>query len=297
VHEVLKATQKEIDVKTAIGTRIYVVPSSTKGVHKSQERELWIEADKSALTSILVCGNKLVRIDSVPHGTPIAPCVTARRLKLDQATGMLEKFKSRHALDGARLASIRARLGLPPPATGTCNIIDDMALKLLFADVAKRNRRFAKLDIGDAYLKGRRQRAHGFMYMPDTITEYDADGTKMVIELTTPLWGETEAGFEWDYELHERLLAIGWLQCAGVPAMYYFNSPTGDARLIKIVDDLGISESSASQPITRATLAALKSAYNDAVTHDLAPTSFAGYKLDIDRSGERTTVALPKGRR
>ena len=295
--EALKATQNVIDVKTEIGTRVYVVPSSTKGVQKSQEKELWIEADRSALTAILVCGNRLVRIDSVPHGTPIAPCVTARRLKLDQATGMLEKFKSRHALDGARLASLRARLGLPPPATGTCNIIDDMALKLLFADLARRNRFFAKLDIGDAYLKAKRLRARGYMYMPDTITEYDADGTKMVIELNTPLWGETEAGFEWDIELHERLLAIGWLQCAGVPAMYYFESPSGDARLIKIVDDLGISESSAAQPITKATLAALKAAYNNAVTHDFAPTSFAGFKLDIDRSGEHTTVALSQGQK
>ena len=135
---------------------------------------------------------------------------------------------------------------MPPPPTGTCNIIDDYACKLFFGDLALRGRYFAKADIGDAYVKANRARAVGYMKMPDTVKEYDADGTEMVVRLVTPLWGETEAGFEWDYELHERLLKIGWEQCAGVPAMY-FNSPKGDCRVIKIVDDLGISESDPEQ--------------------------------------------------
>ena len=216
-----KATQQLVDVHTKVGTRIMKVPSSSKQVRMSPEAHLWVEADRVAMRSILVGGNKLVRRDCVPQGEPIGPCVTARRLKVDQATGELDKFKSRHALDGKRLALIRERLGLPPPTTGTCNIIDDLALKTLFADVAGRCRSFAKADVSDAYVKGRRNRKAGYMRMPDTCQEYDEDGCEMVVMLVTPLWGEQEAGFEWDFELHSRLLAIGWRQCAGVPAMYF----------------------------------------------------------------------------
>ena len=43
--------------------------------------------------------------------------------------------------------------------------------------------------------------------------EYDADGTPMVLKFVTPVWGETEAGFEWDCELHNVLREIGWRQC------------------------------------------------------------------------------------
>ena len=187
---------------------------------------------------------------------------------------------------------MRTKLGLPPPPTGTCNIIDDIGLKCLFADCACRGRYFAKCDIGDAYTKATRARPAGYMYMPDTIKQFDDDGCEMVACLTTPLWGEVEAGFEWDVELHETLLAEGWRQCSGVPAMYYFNGPDGDCRLVKIVDDIGFSESSPEQTITKATIARLRARYNNQVTSDLNPTSFAGYKLAITRDAQGTRVAL-----
>ena len=190
---------------TESGTRQFKVPANTRQVLESPEKMHWIEADRSALNSLLVGGNKLVRITDVPIGTHIGDCVTARKLKIDQASGELDKFKSRHAFDGNRSRAIRAKLGLPPPPTGTCNIIDDMSLKMFFADISARRRMFAKCDIGDAYVKGTRARPAGYMYLPKTIKEYDADGTEMVLMMTTPVWGDTEAGFEWDYELHERL--------------------------------------------------------------------------------------------
>ena len=292
-----KASQQLIDVVTDVGTRVYAIPSNTKQVRVSPEAPYWIEADRSALQSILVGGNHLVRIDKVPKGVPIANCVTNRRLKVDQSSGELDKFKSRHAFDGNRFNAIRAKLGLPPPPTGTCNIIDDMAIKIMFGDLAQRHRYFAKCDIGDAYINGTRNRPAGYMRMPDTVREYDEDGTEMVVCFVTPIWGETEAGFEWDIELHETLLRIGWRQSPGVPAMYYFDSPTGDCRLVKIVDDIGFSESGADQTITKATIAALQERYNGKVTHDLNPTSFVGYKVDIARSDGTTTVQLSQERK
>jgi len=165
------------------------------------------------------------------------------------------------------------------------------------ADGAQRYRYFAKADIGDAYMNGTRARTKGYMYMPDTVKEYDADGTEMVICLVTPLWGEKEAGFEWDLELHEGLLAIGWRQCEGVPAMYYFDSHGHDCRLVKIVDDLFFSESDEQQTITKTTVAALKERYKT-VSHDYNPTSFAGYKMTVDRHPSGTmTVALSQERK
>lgn len=142
------------------------------------------------------------------------------------------------------------------------------------------------------YTKGKRTREPGYMYMPETCKEYDDDGTEKVIKFITPIWGSTEAGFEWDTELHSRLCEIGWRQCEGCPAMYYFDSPESDCRLVKIVDDLGFSESSAEQSITKATIAALKEAYNDELTSDLAPTSFAGYKINIVRDSNGTSLSM-----
>jgi hypothetical protein len=152
--------------------------------------------------------------------------------------------------------------------------------------------RFAKIDIGDAYIKGTRQRPLGYMYMPGTIKEYDEDGTELVIELTTPLWGEQEAGFEWDAELHERLISFGWRSCEGIPAMYYFNGPSGDAYLVKIVDDLGVVDFSKGRKITTDTIELLKSAYDSQVTYDLEPKSFAGYKTIFTE--EELTISQPE---
>ena len=124
--DVQKATQSIVDVNTKIGPSIIKVPGSSKAVRESMEKEQWTAADQEALDVILVRGNVLVPITQVPPNTPIAQCVTARRLKKDLATGEIEKFKSRHAVDGKRLAVFRAKLGLPPEPRGTVNIIDDL---------------------------------------------------------------------------------------------------------------------------------------------------------------------------
>ena len=115
---------------------------------RSPEMMQWIDADKVALRALLVGGNELIRRDMVPAGASIGHAVSARRIKVDQATGELEKFKSRHAYDGKRMRALLARMGLPPPPTGMCNIVDDFTLKLMFGDMAIRSRYFAKADIG-----------------------------------------------------------------------------------------------------------------------------------------------------
>ena len=279
---IAKANQNEVGVETKMGTRIFKVPATAKQVAESNESPFWVEADRKAMDCILVNGNCKVRIDEVPHGTPIAPCVTARKLKIDPATAEIDKYKSRHAVDGRRLEAQRIKRGLAPSPTGGCNNADDLTVKMLIAHAHKHKRRFKKADIGNAYIKGkRRERECTYMYMPTTIKEYDADGTEMVIKLITPLWGEKSAGFEWDAELHERLLSFGWRTCAGLPSMYYFNTVDGDCRLVKIVDDLGFSDSSPNAAITDRTVEMLRAAYDGDVTFDEDPTSFVGYAVNL----------------
>ena len=280
--QIAKANQNEVGVETKMGTRIFKVPATAKQVAESNESSFWVEADRKAMQCILVNGNCKVRIDQVPLGTPIAPCVTARKLKIDPATAEIEKYKSRHAVDGARLEAQRIKRGLAPSPTGGCNNADDLTVKLLISHAHKHKRKFKKADIGNAYIKGkRRERECTYMYMPTTIKEYDDDGTEMVIMLITPLWGEKSAGFEWDAELHERLLSFGWRTCPGLPSMYYFNAVDGDCRLVKIVDDLGFSDSSPNATISDRTVEMLREAYDGDVTYDEDPTSFVGYAISL----------------
>ena len=136
--------------------------------------------------------------------------------------------------------------------------------------------------------------------MPDTVQDFDADGTTLVYELHTPLWGETEAGFEWDVELHARLTRMGWAPCEGVPAMYYFNGTDSDARLVKIVDDLCISEKMDSsrpayRPITDNTIKQLQEQYGtDGLTFEHEPTSFAGFKISRSADFTQLTISQPQ---
>ena len=126
--EASKATQGMIEVNTQLGKRVYTVPTSARQVMRSPEMMQWIDADKVALRALLVGGNELIRRDMVPAGASIGHAVSARRIKVDQATGEHEKFKSRHAYDGKRMRALLARMGLPPPPTGTCNIVGDFTL-------------------------------------------------------------------------------------------------------------------------------------------------------------------------
>ena len=143
---IAKANQNEVGVETKMGTRIFKVPATAKQVAESNESPFWVEADRKAMECILVNGNCKVRIDEVPHGTPIAPCVTARKLKIDPATAEIEKYKSRHAVDGRRLEAQRIKRGLAPSPTGGCNHADDLTVKMLIAHAHKHKRRFKKAD-------------------------------------------------------------------------------------------------------------------------------------------------------
>ena len=302
-QETNKASQNTVDVHTDLGTAQYRVPATKREVMESPQREEWMEADRRALDAILRAGNKLVPV-GVPEGkgVPIARTVTARRLKIDPATGRLAEknaYKSRHALDGGYLKiqqeQMTGRQEEQPDADGvpaTSTVVDDMTLKMFLAFAAKHDLELTKGDIGNAYAKAKSTRQLGYMHLPSTLRFLDEDGGPMCIELHTPIWGEREAGYEWQCTFAESILNMGWKSCEGVPAMYTFQKPDGGlAAMITIVDDFLIAERG--DDISRATLALLKTAFKE-LTVQPSPDSFSGYKITRDRRSRAITMSMPQ---
>ena len=250
--EVNKATQNIIDVVTELGVAQYRVPANKREVAESPQREDWLQADKKALEAILKAGNTLVPISKPADlDVPIARTVTARRIKIDPATGKLAEhnpFKSRHNVDGGYLKIQQEQhndAASPDdrdvPATST--VVDDLTLKMFLAHAAKHDLDFVKGDVGNAYAKGKSIRQVGYMHLPSTLPMLDEDGTPLCIELHTPMWGEREAGYEWQCTLTDTILKMGWNKCEGVPAMYTFPQAKTElpAAMITVVDDFLIA--------------------------------------------------------
>ena len=92
------------------------------------------------------------------------------------------------------------------------------------------------------------------------------------------MWGEAQAGFEWQVELEKKLEELGWRRAENVPACWtYQRGDNEHAILVTIVDDLLFSETQESS-IAKDTVEALSSTYGE-LSHEANPTSFPGYKL------------------
>ena len=295
-----KATQNVVDVQTPIGVQQLTVPSSLRELMKSPQRDRWLAADQNALDAILAWpGNRLVST-AVPQaqGVPIAPCVTQRKLKIDPATKGLESrnaFKSRHCVDGGRLAALLHRAGAPELETSSA-VACDLLIKMLLGDAATRDRNLLKADVPNAYPQGKRlDRPLTYMALPSTFKHMRADdGSELCIELSTPMWGEGPAGFEFQVELENTLEEIGWRRAEGVPALWTFQGLTGDAHLITIVDDLLFSESKSSgYSIAEITVAALAAKFGD-LRPEREPTSYSGFRIERDRTRCALTMSLPQ---
>jgi len=266
-----KASQNTVDIVTDVGTAQLKVPSNYKAVLASDERDMWLDADRKALDAILAWpGNRLVPIRTAHDaGACIAPCVTQRKIKIDPATSKLASenaFKSRHCVDGGRLASLLKRINADTDAETASAVACDLLIKMLLGDAAGRDRNLLKADVPNAYPQGHRQeRPITYMEMPRAFSHWrDDDGSQLCIELQTPMWGEGPAGYEWQLELERRLESIGWRRAENVPALWTFTGPEGDARLITIVDDLLFSESKSSgYAISERTTALLSDLYGD----------------------------------
>ena len=284
-----KASQNVVDVETDLGTTQFKVPATYKQLLASEQRDHWIAAEQKALDSILARpGNRLVS-RSLPAtlGLPIAPCVTQRRIKIDPATKAIAGFKARHCVDGGRHAAMLNRLDSPLDVETTSSVADDLLNKMLIGDTALRGRNLLKADVPDAYAQGQRLgRPKTFMHLPTAFSWMRADdGSELCIELTTPMWGEAPAGFEWQIELENTLTQIGWRRAEDVPAAWRMTTPKGDCTLITIVDDLLFSESASSgYSIAEHTCKLLSDKYGD-VKPCRNPTSFAGFSISPGAHG------------
>ena len=293
--ECCKATQSWVEVKTQLGPRVIRVPSSSKAVNKSHEREEWIAADRKALDVILAMpGNTLVpRQEALDQGIPIAKCVTARRVKVDQATGELaaeNAFKSRHASDYNRGKPQPLIEGLPFFAA----CADEITVKLFLAVAAILDRNLTKGDVSNAYLHGKRRDTRaGYTELPDTLQQVDDQNRPLCIRAETPLWGEGGAGADWAHVFIKTLLEIGWVRDECVPCLFHFETADGDAQLITCVDDFLISEPTGSYRIADETIRLLTAAFGG-VTSEREPRAYTGYKIERDRKRKLVTLSMPQ---
>ena len=302
--ECYKAEKSDVIVKDVNGNPYTVhVPSTATQVMKSALRDGWIAADQKALDAILMDPRNVLVPTSKPKslGLPIAPCVTARKLKLDKHTGQLDAcdaLKSRHCFDGNRHAALAARSGNTTFEPTSSTVADDLLIKLGLGDAAERDREITKLDVGNAYVKGLRKRPPTYLATPATLPIYDADGAPMCIELGgTPLWGEQCAGKEWQDTLHAGMIADGWLPAEDVPCCYRRVAPDGsDAFALTIVDDILVSETrspSGRHPLALLLHGQLEKRYGKGeVKLEHNPTSFVGITVLRDRKRRALTINM-----
>ena len=217
--------------------------------------------------------------------------VTDRRVKVNPATGEVDKFKTRHCINGSIRCAAKQRAADPFPFYS--GVADDMQCKLVCADAADRNRELTAADIGNAYLNGvRRGGRPSYAWLPSCLTRYSEAGERMVLELASPLWGEPCAGREWQTELARALSELGLQRAEGVPCMWYFNGQHSDVRVITIVDDMLFSESEGSTALTDSILDGLRSRFE--VTVRSNPDHFAGIRLERNRTARSLTLSMPQ---
>jgi len=114
----------------------------------------------------------------------------------------------------------------------------------------------------------------------------------MVLELGPPLFGEPEAGREWQITLEADLAELGWVPAENVPCMWRMQTADNDCLLGTIVDDLLFSEKTG-HAIADATCEALRKKYIG-VTSEHNPKAFAGYKIEQSPERDVITISMPE---
>ena len=303
VHSIEKP--KQVLVKTLNGENFVTVPKGTKAVHRDVNCESWLEADRMAVKVVLsIPDNNLVRLDEVPEGEPIVPCVMARNFKTDRVTGYARKeraFYSRIAADGATQAVMLEKRGKSADLKRPMHAqsVDQVSVFMGVAKATLLDHEIIALDAPNAYQQGKRTRPGAYVELPATIAdEYDAtDGTRMCIYFGGPIQGEIPAGDEWDATVHEVLTNMGWMTAEGVPAMYITTDANGIvSELYKHVDEFLLMAPTGS-PIIKATVDGLNDAWGSnevlgKMKVDYETTEWRGYTFSRDRAERATTIYM-----
>ena len=290
----LEASGTQIEYVTEAGTK--AVKDQPKGyaqVMASPDRDEWLEASRQSFVGLKnVRGNKMRRIEEATVEGPIFDVVSVYKIKLDPSTNKLDRVTVRHNVDGNRGKRVLAKLGIAYAVPTSSTTLDEVAFKMIISDSAKRQRFLTKADVKSAYTNAATSRGKRFLRCPDTAPEFDEDGTELVLELGPPLFGEPEAGYEWQMTLEKDLTELGWTPFENVPCMWRFETKDNDCILGTIVDDLLFSEATG-HGLADASIEALRKKYVG-VTSEHNPTAFAGYKIEQSPERDVITISLPE---
>jgi hypothetical protein len=274
--ENLEASGTQIEYVTKAGTKAVMdQPKGYAQVMASPDRDAWLEASRESFLGLKnVRGNRMRREDEATLEGPIFDVVSVYKCKLDPATNMLDRVTVRHNVDGNRGKRVLAKRGIAYGIPTSSTTLDEIAFKMMVSDAANRQRYLTKADVKSAYTNAWTSRGKRFLKCPDTAQEFDEDGTPMVLELGPPLFGEPEAGREWQMTLEADLTELGWVPAENVPCMWRLDTGNNDCLLGIVVDDLFFSEKTG-HAIADATCEALRKKYIG-VTSEHNPKAFAG---------------------
>ena len=246
-----KARQRSVEVWTPMGMDVIEVPTSDRQVKNDRRSETWVASDHKALqVSIMGLGrNKMVSI-TIPRqaGADVAESVIERSVKTEVVDGhtVLSKndpFKSRIALDAARLQAVKNKRGEYNPSKTYSTNAAPITKRAFVSDAAGRRRTLAKGDVKNAYGRADTKRGKRYQRVPEHLREYDEEGHELVIEFeAAPTWGEQPAGYEWDVKFHTVRERLGWRPAESVPGLWVFTEK--DLVMVGEVDDFLISEPS-----------------------------------------------------
>ena len=310
--EVNKAKQSTIKIQTKLGVQTFVVPSTTKEVMDSPQREQWLQSIRDGITIVISAGNLLIRRDDAKRqGIDIINSVAVRSLKLqdpaadappDTPRHLREErgFATRVCADETALKALKLRQGkVMPQARRKAEIADLPLVKSFHARAASEHRSLAKIDVSNAYPKAdRKGRPPVAMRIPVIVRdEYaDEDGEECLILLVRPHFGEGPSGDDFDIDLMDTSMTpMGWHKAEGVPALL-FALTTPPAWCVRIVDDILIQQDSINGEFCydayETCVKCLLQRYGE-ITYAKEPTGFAGLLVQRDVPRRMINISMP----
>uniref|UniRef100_A0A7S2MPY8 Uncharacterized protein n=1 Tax=Haptolina brevifila TaxID=156173 RepID=A0A7S2MPY8_9EUKA len=182
-------------------------------------------------------GNEMMpEAELIAMGYELIEMVTARRYKINEVTGTLDKRKSRHSLDEARLRRMGSEK-TQDRLRGSCTYtipVGDLETKVFCSEIGPEHH-LAVVDWTDGYGIGESSVwTPVAAKIPDTIDACDDQGRRLAVLLRSPLWGAGVAGFGFEIVRDQDCEVAGWMSCPSTPGVKY----RGEDRAIVIIDDM-----------------------------------------------------------
>ena len=292
-----KASQNVVDVETPIGVEKLKVPSSTREVMASPQRPHWLAADEKAVEVAILAfgGNEYYCIDDALREGEVEEGVMQRRIKTDgKRLATHDPYKSRLAIDGARRERRMAARGMVRRTPSFSTSPPPVLKKWFLAETTLRGYSLVKGDVGNAYPRAATKRGRRFLRLPLHLRKYDDQGREMVIAIDTPMWGEHEAGYEFDVDWHEKRLSVGFRPSPTVPGLW-----VGPHNLMMIgeVDDFLIAEPQEQQyKYSALALELLERCYRtpndkkEVIKYEAEPSVYSGMEMAVSTDRLRRTL-------